>query len=63
MAELHRVTLGAGHYRSLVVVAEGVRMADLEEGHHTAVVGIGLGAVVLRKVAVGKDTLAAVGVY
>lgn len=62
-AELHRVTLGVGRYTSLVVAAELVHMAGFEEGHHAAVVGIGLGAVVLRKAAVGKDNLAAVELY
>ena len=33
-------------------------MAYWEEGQHTAVVDIGLGAVVLRMPAVGKDILA-----
>lgn len=65
-AELHRVTLGVGRHNSLGVVAEVVHIAGLEEeyyvavGYHVAVGGIVLGAVVLRTVAVGEDTLAAV---
>ena len=61
VAELHRVTLGVGRYSSLAVAVEVGRIADLEVGHRTAVVGIGLGAVLLHKVAVGReDNLVAV---
>ena len=35
-------------------------MAGLEEGHCTAVVGIGLGVVLLHKVAVGEEDSPAV---
>ena len=59
-AELHRVTLGVGRHKSLAVVVEVVHIADLEEEYYGAVGGIDLGAVVLRTVAVGEDTLAAV---
>ena len=56
-AELRRVMLEAG---CCTVVVEPVHTADSEEGH-SVVVGIGLEAVVLRKVAVGvEDSLAAV---
>ena len=60
VAELHRVTLEVGRCKSLDVVVEPVRIADLEEGH-SVVVDIDLEAVVLRKVAVGVGgSLAAV---
>lgn len=61
VAELHRATLGVGRYNSLAVAAEVGHIAALEVVHRTAVVGIGLGAVLLHKVAVGsEDNLAAV---
>ena len=59
-AELHRVTLGVGRHKSLAVVVEVVHIAGLEEEYFVAWGGTGLGAVVLRTVAVGEDTLAAV---
>lgn len=60
--ELHRVKLGVGRHKSLAVVVELVRIVDLEEGHHTAVVGNGFEEVALRKVAVEMTgALAAVG--
>ena len=60
VAELHRVMLEVGRCKSLVVVVEPVHIVDSEEGH-SVVVGIGLEAVVLRKIAVGvEDSLAAV---
>ena len=56
------VTLGVARHNSLAVEVEVEHSAGLEEGHRTAVVGIGLGAVVVHKMTVGKeDTLAAVG--
>ena len=55
MAEPRRVTLGVEHHNSLAVVVEVGHMVDLEEGHHTAAMGIGLGEEVLRRVAVGKE--------
>lgn len=60
MAELHRVMLEVGRYKSLDVVEEPVHIVDSEEGH-SVVVGIGLEVVVLRKVLVGvEDSHAAV---
>ena len=56
------VTLGVERHNSLAVEVEVDHTAGLEEGHRTAAVGIGLGAVVVHKMAVGEvDTLAAVG--
>lgn len=61
MVELRRATLGVGQQNCLAVVVEVGDMADLEEGHRTGVVGIGLGVVLLlHKVAVGKEDSPAV---
>ena len=62
MVEPRRVTLGVEHHNWLAVVVEVGHMVDLEEGHHTAAMSIGLGEEVLRKMAVGEeDSHAAVG--
>ena len=60
VAEPGLVTLEVGRYCFLALVVALYRMADLLEGPRTAVGGIGLGVVVIRKVAVGEDNLAAV---
>ena len=55
------VMLGVGRYSSPAVMVEVDHTAGSEEGHHTAVVGTGLGVVVLHKMTVGEeDTLVAV---
>ncbi len=54
---LRKAMLGAGRHNSLAVVEVEVGYtAGLEEGHRTAVVGIGLGGVVPHRIAVGEDT-------
>lgn len=63
VAEPHRVMLAVGRHNSLAVEVGLVHKAGLKVGHYTAAVGTGLGAVVLRKVAVEKeDSLAAVDI-
>lgn len=63
VAEPRRVMLAVGRHNSLAVEVGLVHKAGLKVGHYTAAVGTGLGAVVLRKVAVEKgDTLAAVDI-
>ena len=56
VVEVHRVMLGAGRHNFPAVVVGLGHIADLKEGHYIAVMGTGLGAmVVAHKGAVRED--------